>query len=206
MKSSLIWVLAAAVVVLAYIIGVQAAALFEKWNLSRNADQYYAQAAGQTASILRQMGTIEVGDTLPNCPFEDIDGKVRLLSEVVTDKTLITYLERDCEACLLELERLKQAANSQADYDHILLITSANPVHMQKLRADYGLGCVILYDEERRFGSTLQISNFPFNLVVNRQRVIEAIHANILLSDDYKRFFESTSHSEFLSHPEPVEG
>jgi len=138
------------------------------------------------------MGTIKVGDTLPNFPFEDIDGKVRLLAEVVTDKTLITYIKPDCDACLVELERLKQTAKSQADYEHILLITSANPVHMQKLRADYGLGCVILYDEERRFGSTLKISSFPFNLVVNRQRVIEAIHANVLLPDDYERFFEST--------------
>jgi len=136
------------------------------------------------------MGTIEIGDTLPHFPFEDIDGKVRLLSEVVTDKTLITYLERDCDACLVELERLKQAANGQEDYEHILLITSANPVHMQKLRAEYGLGCVILYDEERRFGSMLKISSFPFNLVVNRQRVIEAIHANVLLPDDYERFFD----------------
>jgi len=191
MKSSLIWFLGGAVVVLAYVIGVQAAALFKRWHLSRNADQYHAQAVEQTASILRQMGTIEICDTLPNFPFEDIDGKVRLLSEVVTDKTLITYLERGCDACLVELERLKQAANGQADYEHILLITSANPVHMQKLRAEYGLGCVILYDEERRFGSMLKISGFPFNLVVNRQRVIEAIYANVLLPDDYERFFES---------------
>jgi peroxiredoxin len=155
-------------------------------------DQYHAQASEQTAAILRQMGTIEIGDTLPNFPFEDIDGEIRLLSEVVTDKTLITYLERDCDACLVELERLKQAANSPDDYEHILLITSANPVHMQKLRAEYGLRCVILYDEERRFGSLLKIQSFPFNLVVNRQRVIEAIHANVLLPDDYERFFEST--------------
>jgi peroxiredoxin len=138
------------------------------------------------------MGRIEIGDTLPNFPFEDIDGKVRLLSEVVTDKTLITYIKPDCDACLVELERLKQAANGQEDYEHILLITSANPVHMQKLRAEYGLGCVILYDEERRFGAMLKISSFPFNLVVNRQRVIEAIHTNTLLPDDYERFFDET--------------
>jgi peroxiredoxin len=194
------------VVVLAYVIGVQAAALFEKWHLSRNVDQYHAQASEQTAAILRKMGTIEIGDTLPNFPFEDIDGKVRLLSEVVTDKTLITYIKPDCDACLVELERLKQAANGQEDYEHILLITSANPVHMQKMRAEYGLGCVILYDEERRFGSLLKISSFPFNLVVNRQRVIETIHANTLLPDDYERFFESTSHPESQSHPEPDEG
>ena len=190
MKSSLIWVLGGAVVVLAYVLAVQAFTLYEKWNLSRNADQYRTQASEQTAAILRQMGTIEIGDTLPNFPFEDIDGKVRLLSEVVTDKTLITYIQPDCDACLIELERLKQAAKSQTDYAHILLITSANPVHMQKLRADYGLGCVILYDEERRFGSLLKIQSFPFNLVVNRQRVIEAIRANTLLPDDYERFFD----------------
>jgi hypothetical protein len=77
---------------------------------------------------------------------------------------------------------------------------------MQKMLAEYGLGCVILYDEERRFGSLLKISSFPFNLVVNRQRVIETIHANTLLPDDYERFFESTSHPESQSHPEPDEG
>jgi len=136
------------------------------------------------------MGTIEVGDTLPNFPFEDIDGEIRLLSEVVTDKTLITCIQPDCDACLAELERLKEAANGPDDYEHILLITSANPVHMQKLRAEYGLGCVILYDEERRFGRLLKIQTFPLNIVVNRQRVIKAIHANILLPDDYERFFE----------------
>ena len=164
--------------------------------MSRNASQYRTQAAEQTAAILRQMGTIEVGDTLPNFPFEDIDGEIRLLSEVVTDKTLITYIKPDCDACLVELERLKQAAKSQADYEHILLITSANPLHMQKIRADYGLGCVILYDEERRFGSLLKIQSFPFNLVITGERVVEAIHANTLLPDDYERFFESSSHPE----------
>jgi len=48
----------------------------------------------------------------------------------------------------------------------------------------------MLYDEERRFGAMLKISSFPFNLVVNRQRVIEAIYANTLLPDDYERFFD----------------
>jgi len=136
------------------------------------------------------MGTIKVGDTLPNFSFEDIDGKPHRLSEVVTDKTLITYVRPDCDACLVELERLKQAAKNQDDYDHVLLITSANPLHLQKLRADYGLGCVILYDDERQFMSTLKIESFPFNLEVNRQRVILVINAGTLFPDDYERFFE----------------
>jgi peroxiredoxin len=136
------------------------------------------------------MGTIKAGDTLSNYAFEDIDGNLHLPSEIVTDKTLITYLKPDCDACLEEMERLRQAAESQDDYDHVLLIASANPLHLHRLREDYGLGCLILYDDERLFGSTLRISSFPFNLVVDRSRVILEIHANTLLLDDYERFFE----------------
>jgi len=143
--------------------------------LSRNAEQYRSKAVALTAAILGKMGTIKVGDTLSNFAFEDIDGELHLLKEIVTDKTLITYIKPDCDGC-------------------------ANPLHLQKLREDYGLGCLMLYDEERLFGSALKIQSFPFNLVVNRDRVILEIHANTLLPDDYKRLFS------LFSHPELVEG
>ena len=177
-------------VILAYLIGTQSADWMREWNAARHADEYRAKAAEQTAAILRKMGTIEVGDTLPNFPLEDIDGKLHLLSELVTDKTLITYLKPDCDACLEELERLRTVAQGPDDYEHVILITSANPMHMQRIRKDYGLGCVILYDDERHVGTTLKIRSFPFNLVVDRARVIEEIHANQLMMDDYKQFFE----------------
>lgn len=180
-------------VTLAYVLGVHAAGLLREWNHSRNAVQYRSRAVEQTAAVLRQMGTIKVGDTLSNYAFEDIDGHLHLLSEIVTDKTLITYLKPDCDACLEEMERLRQAAKSQDDYDHVLIITSANPLHMHRLREDYSLGCLILYDDERLFGSSLRISTFPFNLVVDRSRVILAIYANTLLLDDYERFFEEAA-------------
>lgn len=174
----------------AYLIGTQSAGWVEGLHLAWQVDKYRTSAAEQTAVILREMGTIKVGDTLANFSFEDVDGKSHLLSELVTDKTLITYLKPDCDACLEELERLRNTAKGLDDYEHILLITSANPLHLQKLRADYGLGCVILYDEERLFGTALKIQTFPFNLVVDRSLAIQAIHANTLLPDDYERLFE----------------
>jgi hypothetical protein len=57
------------------------------------------------------------------------------------------------------------------------------------LREDYGLGCLMLFDEERLFGNQLRIQTFPFNLVINRERVIVEIHANTLLVEDYERLF-----------------
>ncbi len=82
---------------------------------------------------------------------------------------------------------------------------------MQRIREDYGLGCEILYDNERQFGAALKIQSFPFNLVVDRDRVIQAIHANTLLPDDYEQLFEAV-HSDtakrgpIIRHAEPVEG
>jgi len=192
-------------VILAYLIGTQSADWMREWNTARHADEYRAMAAEQTAAILRKMGTIEVGDTLPNFPLEDIDGKMHMLSELLTDKTLITYLKPDCDACLEELERLRIVANGPNDYEHVILITSANPLHMHRIRKEYGLGCVILYDDERFVGTTLRIQTFPFNLILNRDRVIEAIDGSTMLAEDYRRFFETVQPAS-ASHTEPVEG
>jgi peroxiredoxin len=168
--------------------------------LSHNADEYRSNAAEQTAAILRKMGTVNVGDTLSNFAFEDIDGELHLLQEILTDRTLISYMKPDCDGCLVEMERLRDAADGPDDYEQVLIISSANPLHLQKLREDFGLGCLMLYDEERYFGSALKIFTYPFNLVVDRNRVILETHGNVMLPDDYKRLFSNTS------HPEPVEG
>lgn len=185
------WLRGVTLVILAYLIGTQSADWMREWNAARHADEYRAKAAEQTAAILRKMGTIEVGDTLPNFPLEDIDGKMHLLSELVTDKTLITYLRPDCDACLEELERLRSVARGPDDYEHVILITSANPMHMHRIPKDYGLGCVILFDDERHFGTTLRIQTFPFNLVINKARVIEEINASTMMIDDYRRLFDT---------------
>jgi len=199
-----------------YALGTQSAGLLDKWRMSHNAEQYRSKAAAQTAAILWKMGTIKVGDTLSNFAFEDIDGELHLLNEILADKTLITYMKPDCDGCLVELERLCAAANSPEDYEQVLIISSANPLHLHKLREDYGLGCLMLYDEERFFGSALKIMSYPFNLVVNRDRVILEVYGSVLLPDDYEslfsiighhseRYLTSTGRSVFR-RPEPVEG
>jgi len=182
----------------AYLLGTQSAGLLDKWNMGRNAEEYRSKAAAQPAAILRKMGTIKVGDTLSNFAFEDIDGELHLLNEILTNKTLITYMKPDCDGCLVELERLRAAANSPEDYEQVLIISSANPLHLRELREDYGLGCLMLYDEERFFGMALEIYTYPFNLVVNSDRVILEIYGSVLLPDDYESLFSITG--------EPVEG
>jgi peroxiredoxin len=188
---------------LAVIIGKQAAALIENWNASSTIEEYHAKASDMTAAVLRKMGTIQVGDTLADFVFEDIDGKEHRLSELVTDRSLISYMKPDCDACLEETERLRSVAKGPEDYEHVIMITSANPLHMQRVREDYGLKCVILYDEERQFGSVLKVQTYPFNIVVDRGRVIREIHANGLLTDDYERLFANEVDRPASGYPSP---
>ncbi len=139
-KSKVVWVMGGVTLVaLAYLIGTQSAEWMKEWNLSRHSDEYRTQAADQTAAILRKMGTIKVGDTLGNFPLEDIEGKLHLLSELVTDKTLITYMKPDCDACLEELERLRSVAKGPDVYEHVILDhlgqSAAHAAHTRRLRS-----------------------------------------------------------------------
>ena len=79
-------------VVVAYLIGTQSANWLESWRLSWQADKFRAGAARQTEAVLRKTGAIKVGNTLADFTFEDIDGQSHRLSELVTDRTLITYI------------------------------------------------------------------------------------------------------------------
>ncbi|MCD6249290.1 MAG: hypothetical protein J7J98_03015 [candidate division Zixibacteria bacterium] len=56
----------------------------------------------------------------------------------------------------------------------------------------------MLYDEERFWGMALEIYTYPFNLVVNRDRVILEIHGSVLLPDDYESLFSVTPAHPFV--------
>jgi peroxiredoxin len=168
----------------AYVLGSRAGRV---WNQKQHSDRraaYRSQALAHSAAVLERMGTIAIGDTLSNYSFEDIDGNLRRLSDILVDNTLLIYIKPDCDACLEEIDRLSKTAHTSGDYSHFILISTANPLHLRKLRDDQGLQCLLLYDEERLFGNNLKISSFPFGLLLNRERVIEEVYASVLSDED----------------------
>jgi len=176
-------ILAAVVTVgAAYFLGWQAAVLWDKKSRADRRQEYRSQALAQSRAILDRMGTVEIGDTLSDFSFEDIDGNLHRLSEILVDNTLLIYIKPECDACLEEVARLSRVAQTQDDYRHFILVSTANPLHLRKLRDDHGLQCHILYDEERFFGNNLNISSFPFGLLLDGERVILNVYA-IALSE-----------------------
>ncbi len=169
-------------VVVAYFTGVEAG----QYLNHRKRAETRARGVNTTRAILDRMQTIEVGDTLFNYVFEDIDGREVSLDDLVTSRTVITYMQTDCDGCLLELEEMIKTVTDPADYRHFILISSANPLHLRKLRDNFGLDCAILYDEERQFGHALNIYSYPFSVIVNGSRVILDIRADALWAEDFK--------------------
>ena len=177
---------------LAYVLGGEAAKLLQGRKAEKSIEKTREMGKMQTAAVLEKMGTIAVGDTLQDYMMEDIDGAWHALSDIVTDRTVITYMKANCEVCLYELKGMKEAVGSREDYERFIVVSPSNPLRMREIRDEYGVECLMLFDEERQYGAMMNIQSFPFNIVVNRNLEILEIHGNALLPDDYQRILDKS--------------
>ncbi|RLG43708.1 MAG: hypothetical protein DRN81_05985, partial [Thermoproteota archaeon] len=145
-----------------------------------------AKGVRTTQRILERMGTVNVGDTLGDFILEDIDGNLHRLSELLTQKCVIAFIKPDCEGCLMELETIGRTITDGADHRHFIFISSANPLHMVELRENFGIRCPILFDEGRDVALRLKVQTYPFNFVVNHERVILDVRAGGMSGEDYQ--------------------
>lgn len=168
----------------AYLLGAKVGGMWESKDRAERSSEYRSKALAHSRAVLERMGTVAEGDTLSDFSFEDIDGHLHRLSEILVDHTLLIYIKPDCDACLEEIERLSQVAHTPDEYSHFILISTANPLHLRKMREDYELQCLVLYDEERLFGNNLNIVSFPFGLMLDHERVIREVHASVLTDEE----------------------
>lgn len=167
----------AAVLAAAWLLGAQAG------NLVNNskAKDYQKQRQTQTNQILEQMGTIKVGDTLPNYALEDLEGRIWQLSELIDDRAIISFYKPDCGACEQQLDAFRE---SGLESSKLILISADNPLHLKALAETDGIEAVILYDENRAVSEALGITISPFNIVLNHSLVIERIEAGTMRADE----------------------
>ena len=168
----------------AYFAGSKAGGFWTERQRMEHLQEYRSQALSSTRAVLDKMGTVEVGDTLSDFSFEDIDGQFHRLSDILIDNTLLVYMEPGCGACLDEIETLSKTVKTPDEYRHFVLISTANPLHMHKMRDEFGLKCLMMYDEQRVFGNNLNIVSFPFGLLVSRERVIQNAYAFVLEKEE----------------------
>ena len=147
----------------AYVLGVQAGSFINE----RKRSERRAKGVEQTRAILNYMQTIDTGDLLPDLSMSDTNGDVHLLSDLVTDRALISYIMTDCDACLMELEDISSICQTDQDANRFIFVSTTNPLHLRTLRENFDLDCRFLFDEERTFGNNLNINTYPFSMVVD---------------------------------------
>ena len=141
------------IIAAAYAAGVQIGSLF-----NHNAeDTYLLRRDTHTAELLDQMGTIAVGDTLPDHTFLTPDGEPCRLSEIINKPTLIMFFDYHCGNCLAELELVNKTTDSVTQANNCLLISATNPLHLINLKKRLEIKCPILYDEDGRFVDAMHI-------------------------------------------------
>jgi hypothetical protein len=125
--------------------------------------------------------------------MEDIDGAPHLLSSLVKDRALISYIMTDCDGCLSELEAIASVCRDDADAHKFIFISTANPLHMSTLRENFGLESYFLFDYERRFGEGVGISTFPFSMLVNDSLRILEIYGGGVPEEAYRDLLAQTA-------------
>ena len=161
----------------AWLLGTQAGNLVTE---SKTRD-YKERRHTQTKQVLEQMGTIKVGDRLPNYALEDLNGRIWQLSELIDDKAIISFYKPDCGACEQQLDEFRE---SGLDPSKLILISADNPLHLKALAQADGIESVILYDENRAVSEALGITISPFNIVLNHSLVIKRIEAGSMRANE----------------------
>jgi peroxiredoxin len=150
------------------------------------ANKFLADRTEKTTAILEEMGTIKIGDRLPDHRFEDFESNPVWLSDLLSKKTLVSFYYPDCEACVFEFERLQDACLDTADYALFLFISAADPQALADHKRGLALPLTVLCDQGSAYSRELGIFTYPFNVIVNRDRIVMEIIADALQDDDFK--------------------
>ncbi|MDZ4723837.1 MAG: redoxin domain-containing protein [candidate division Zixibacteria bacterium] len=135
--------------------------------------------------LLERMGTLSVGDTLPDFEFDDTNENHFMLSDLITGNTIICYVEPACTACHGQLKMLDSLIRKgEMTKDEIIVIGTGDFEETKFIHNDIKLSFRILNDHQREIGTKYNISSYPFNIYVNSSREIGAIHPYALTKEE----------------------
>ncbi len=130
----------------------------------------------RTNSVIAQMNTIIVGDTIADAYFEDLKGQELLLSQVLPKNGWIGVIEPECESCRHNLSVLQPLLSNKLYACDFLFISPSDPSLLKAISDSIQCKSQILYDRERTWVGQQRIFTFPFFLQVGSDmRVLDIV-------------------------------
>jgi hypothetical protein len=143
-----------------------------------------------TQGILHQMNSIEVGDTLPDFPFELLTGDTVLLSEVVRQPTLLTVIQPGCDDCVEEVRLISSSIDDSSQASHFLLVSSANPRILLDWQSHSHHALKFVYDHKGIWQRNNNIEAIPFSLLLSGDRVVLKVIAGMVTAGEITDILE----------------
>ncbi len=130
---------------------------------------------------------------IPNFFFYDLDGNLVELTKIADENNslLICYFIKDCEGCHEQLEIISKLAVQENWDKSIVLMSNSNPFELRELQNAFQLKMPILYDHWGQYGIHLNINDYPFSIVIDRELVITHLFPKILLEEEIKEVVKS---------------
>jgi len=169
-RKTALFVLAIVVTVgVAYVLGVTAAGIVQKYR----SKQFRAET---TRKILEQMDTgLDVGVTLPDAELQNLNGDSVDLKSVVGPRSMISIVSPDCGACKAQLELFKRELTDPGQQSRFIVVSGADPIELRDLQSEYCPNCSVLHDPGSSYMLTLNVVSFPINFVVDQSMTITDI-------------------------------
>ncbi|MDZ4722971.1 MAG: redoxin domain-containing protein [candidate division Zixibacteria bacterium] len=135
--------------------------------------------------LLERMGTLSVGDTLPDFEFDATDDHHFMLSDLIVGNTIITYVEPTCNSCHGQLLMIDSLIKSnQLSPERIIMIATGDFEATKFIHEESNFSFRILNDHQREIGQKYKISTYPFNIYIDSSREITALHPYALRREE----------------------
>ena len=179
-------VLVIVVVIVAYLLGSATGAFLRGREQRKIDNDYIAQRRASTTEMVENnSSTFKTGMTLPNHLFTDLDGNPVALTEVLGEKTVLTFYSTNCDYCTEEMELVVKLAKRDEDWKAFVFISGDSTEALKDLLASMDERMQILYDENYQFCSSFfGFVPFPFTMVVNDKGAVEDFMAGKLVEKE----------------------
>ncbi len=139
-----------------------------------------------TTQVLSMMNSIKIGDTLPDYQFfKTLENETVKLSDLVTGPTWLIFMLPDCDECIEELNALQPVFTDPTKKTKAIFISNAKPLELIDVRQRYTITAAILHDSNAVYTTGINVSAFPFNILVNNKLQIVDMVAGHIDPEDF---------------------
>ena len=135
------------------------------------------------------MASVNTGDYAPNFSLPSTDGKTVSLADFRGRILYMTFIERDCYPCQMEIPRMNEIAKARgADLAVVGVMGRAlTRDQAQSMKADLGIDFPVIYDQDGRIQADYRIMMVPSGFLINERGMIVRRYTgfveNVLVAD-----------------------